>query len=301
MGIDLKEATKPNFLIVGAAKSGTTSLARYLSMHPEIYLSTTKEPRFLISNTIKNINKKDPSYKYLMSNSIFSLKNYLNLFKDRKEKMLGEASIHYLYHHQEAIQNIKKYLGVNTKIIILLRNPVDRAISNWKYQDKDLLGFSEALKNEDDRINKGFNSFWFYTKLGFYHMQVKSYIDNFTNVKVILFEDFIKDTSLVMNELHQFLEVDPNFIHENFKRYNESSLAITPKHDFSKVFLKTQKRINFFKRLVDNKILSNFFYFNKKNLVMKDDIEFLKELYIQDIQKLQKLINRDLSKWLKNN
>lgn len=301
MEIDFKEIVKPNFLIVGAAKTGTTSLARYLSTHPDIYLSSIKEPRFLIANTIKETNKKDPSYEYLMSNTIFSLKKYLNLFTDRKEKVLGEASVHYLYHYKEATQNIKKYLGINTKIIILLRNPVDRALSNWKYQDKDFLDFRDALKNEDDRIKKGFNSFWFYTQLGFYYKQVKYYLNNFNNVKVVLFEDFVEDTDLVMRELYNFLDVNPNYRNESYKRHNESTLAIIPKHNFIKSFLKTQKRINLFKKLADRKNISNFFYFNKKDLVFKDDIEFLKELYIQDIQKLQKLINRDLSKWLKNN
>ncbi len=289
---------KPNFLIVGAAKSGTTSLAKYLDEHPDIYISKVKEPRFLISNTIKSISKKDPSYKHLTSNSILKLKDYLALFRNRKEKALGEASIHYLYHKEEAVENIKKYLGTDVKIIVLLRSPVFRAISNWKYQDKDFLDFRSAVKNEQRRKKEGFNSFWFYTSLGFYYNQIKFYMDNFNHVQVVLFEDFIKNTYVVMKNLYSFLDVDYNYENINFDKHNANTLTVVPKSKFLKSRINSQKRVNVFKDLVSMRIVPKTLYFDKKDMYSDDDISYLKKLYEEDIKKLQKLINQDLSNWL---
>ena len=298
MRFNISNVTKPNFLIVGAAKSGTTSLANYLNNHPDIFISKIKEPRFLIADTIKNTSKKDPSYTHIVKSSVLQTENYFNLFKNKKEKAIGEASVHYLYHYQEAINNIKKYLGTNTKIIIVLRNPVSRAISNWKYQDKDFLDFELAINSENKRIKEGFNSFWYYSKLGYYHDQVKSYMENFKNTKVILFEDLINNTSDVMTDLYYFLGVDYNFKNQSYKVHNQSSFSIIPTSRYLKGFLKNQKRVNAFKKLKHKNLIPKKLYQIKEDLITEKDIMLLKNLYNEDIKKLQKLIDRDLTNWL---
>ena len=123
--------SKPNFLIVGAAKAGTTSLAKYLGAHPDIFIPEQKELRFFIKDTILQINPKDPLLEGILKQSILDKEEYFSLF-DVKEKLTGDASVHYLYHHEEAILNIKKYVG-DVHIIIMLRNPVKRAISNYEF------------------------------------------------------------------------------------------------------------------------------------------------------------------------
>ncbi|WP_418512676.1 sulfotransferase [Corallibacter sp.] len=298
MSVDYKNKIKPNFLIVGAAKAGTTSLAKYLDEHPDIFISKIKEPRFLIANTIKKTSKSDPSHNHLISTSVLNEDNYFSLFEKRTEKAIGEASVHYLYHNKEAIENTIKYLGPETKIIILLRDPVKRAVSNWKYQDKDFLYFREALKEEESRKREGFNSFWYYKELGFYFNQVQAYYENFKNVKVILFEDFVKNTSSIMNSLYEFLDVDTNFTNREFIKHNDSSLSIMPKSEYLKKLLNTQKKVNTFKKLINKKIIPKRLYLKKKELIYDQDIDFLKNIYKEDINKLQKLINQDLSNWL---
>ncbi len=293
-----KTEYKPNFLIVGAAKAGTTSLAKYLDEHPNIYMSKVKEPRFLISNAINGISKKDPSYSYLRSNSVLNLKDYVALFKDRQEKIFGEASVHYLYHKEEATENIKKYLGLDVKIVIVLRNPVHRAISNWKYQDKDFLDLKEALNNQELRKSQGYNSFWYYKDLGFYHNQVKYYMDNFDNVKIILFEDFVSNTNNVLRDLYGFLEVDDTFQNNNFERYNANTSTIIPKGKVLHYLVNSQARVNVFKYLVNKKIIPKNLFLDKNTLVTNEDVSYLKDLYKEDIKKLQKLIKQDLTNWL---
>ena len=111
------EVYLPNFLIVGAAKSGTTSLYQYLHEHPEIFMSGNKEPRFFISSVFTNMSSDDPRYSALLDLTITEYDEYTKLFRDAgKYKAIGEATATYLYYYQEAIPNIKKYLN-DVKII----------------------------------------------------------------------------------------------------------------------------------------------------------------------------------------
>ncbi len=290
--------SKPNFLIVGASKSGTTSLAKYLSLHPQIFIPAKKEPRFLISEVIKSVSRKDPSYNYLRKNSTLDLRKYLELFDGKTEKAIGEGSVHYLFHHDVAIPNIIKHLGPETKIIILLRNPVDRAISNWRYQDKDFLDFKSALEKEEERIRLNYNSFWHYKKTGFYYEQVKAYLDNFEHVKTILFEDFVTKTSAIVEEIFEFLDVQPDFKIDSFKQYNQSSITVVPKSGPLKFLFRTQKGINLFKHLVRLKLVPKAFWLDKKKMVDTQDRLVLKKSYLDDVSKLQRLLNRELSSWI---
>ena len=108
----------PNFLIVGAAKSGTTSLYNYLNQHPEVFMPTfnldgvnVKEPQFFVKQKI--INK--------IHFGIWDWESYKDLFKKaQNHQAIGEASVFYLYYYEEAIKNIKRYLNSEVKIIIIL-------------------------------------------------------------------------------------------------------------------------------------------------------------------------------------
>jgi hypothetical protein len=122
----LKSASevKPNFLIVGAAKSGTTSLYNYLKQHPDIYMPKHKEPLFMTSEIYANLSEKDPRRHLNDEAKVYTYEDYLRLFADAKnEQMLGEASATYLYYYDVAIPKIKRYLG-DPKIVIMLRDPV---------------------------------------------------------------------------------------------------------------------------------------------------------------------------------
>ena len=124
----------PNFLIVGAAKCGTSSLHNYLNQHPDIFMPSynklgmkVKEPRFLIKDLVKN----------RLPNGVWSFEEYKSLFTDVKNaKLVGESTVLYLYYYEHAIKNIKHYLGKDVKIIIMLRNPIDRAYSAYSFASR---------------------------------------------------------------------------------------------------------------------------------------------------------------------
>ena len=203
-----KKMTKnnlPNLLIVGAAKSGTTSLHNYLNQHPEIFMSHHKEPHFLISNEIGEMR---------IPNSILEISDYSDLFDHSDDfKYKGESSVMYLLYPDIAINNIKKFLGKECKIIIMLRNPIDRAFSGYqhvkRYNTMENLSFEDALWNSDDRYhnNPNMTPASRYLALGKYYLQVKKFKESFKNVHIIIYDDYKNDINKELNHVINFLKL----------------------------------------------------------------------------------------------
>lgn len=282
---------QPNFLIVGAAKSATTSFAKYLGKHSKIFVPNVKEPRYFVSETLRSNNRKDPLYSQIKKSSVLDKTEYYNLFRSNKE-LKGEASVHYLYHHLEAIPRIKSELG-DIPIIMILRNPVDRAISNWMYIGADYFNFEKALSNEGKRIKNNYNSFWYYRQLGFYSDQVKAYLENFSKVKVILYDDIENDIQNVLHETFTFLGTHNEKIDTSIK-YNTKKTYDSKINTFNRS-LKIKRRvynIAFFLKM--DKLFFRARSKNISNLTLSSlNLEFK-----NDIICLEKIIERDLSTWL---
>ena len=299
----------PNFLIVGAAKSGTSSLYHYLKQHPKIYMTekeNNKETHFFIEP--KNILGIGPGH--YGKGIIINFYNYKKLYQSNtfsKYIASGEASVSYLYFFEQSIPNIIRYLK-NPKIIIILRNPINRAFSNYLHHVRDGLedlSFEEALKSQKKRKEK--NWWWGYqfTDLGFYYHQVKAYLDNFDQVKIYLFDDLKKDTLSLVKDMYGFLGVDTSFTPDVSIKYNVSGI---PKNKFIHKFL---KKPNILKSIVKPVVKTLIPYKERRKVIEKikmknlqkpqikpETREYLKNLYREDILKLQDLIKRDLSIWL---
>ncbi len=183
--------TLPNFLIIGAAKSGTTSLYVYLMQHPEIYMSPVKETHFFSFDSESKMTKGpgDPIHK-----AITDFNEYQALFDGvTDEKAIGEASTSYLY-RPEAPGRIHKILP-DAKLIAILRNPADRAFSAYMHVVRDeretAKDFAEALSYEENRKAAGWEPIWHFTSVGHYYEHLKRYYDLFhpDQIKVYLHED----------------------------------------------------------------------------------------------------------------
>jgi hypothetical protein len=292
-----RQVNLPDFLIVGANKGGTTSLYHYLKQHPRIYMPMAKEPNFFLfgDSPPEKINRRFAVF--------WQWKNYLDLFKDAADgQVIGEASTPYLTHYEKVIPAIKKFVPHwrDVKIIMVLRNPAERAYSNylmfrnWGLEKRTA---GEAL-DPDRARNEG------YLKAGFYYPQVKAYIDNFRHVRVYLLEDLRKDPQGAVKDLFRFLGVDPTFTPDTSTKYNPSGeprsgslhkLINTPGIIGSKLpFLKLiplETRVRWTAQLAG------------LNLRKKKDMDpslrkRLQDMYREDILKLQALIGRDLSRWI---
>ena len=297
----------PNFLIVGAAKSGTSSLHNYLNQHPEVFMPSynkevmkVKEPRFLIKDLVQ----------HRLHNGVWNWEEYKSLFnKVNDEISIGESTVLYLYYYKHAIDNIKKYLGENVKIIIMLRNPTDRAYSAFQHVSRGLKeqnSFEEALKIEKGRMNKesSLTPMVMYKEMGLYHDMVRAYKENFKNVHIIFYEDFRDDTEGEIKKIFKFLElslsVNIDFVSRHNvggKRWkNEKMKHVFMKNNPLKSALKKAIPKSLRKGVRDKLISAS----TDKVAPMKENTRVkLNEFFKEDVKKLSDLLNRDLTHWTK--
>ena len=206
----------PNLLIVGAAKSGTTSLHNYLKQHSDIFMSDHKEPHFFINNEI-GTNR--------IPNGISKYDDYIALFKNSESyKYRGESSTMYLQFPDISIKNINKYLNDDVKIIIMLRNPIERAFSGYqhvkRYNVMENLDFEDAIKQCENRyfINTNFTPATRYINIGLYYNMVKKFQANFgENMHIVIYDDFIADTQNELSKIFSFLNISDCVINTNQK------------------------------------------------------------------------------------
>ena len=301
----MKQIIKPNLFIVGAAKSGTTSLYNYLKMHPGIFFSERKEPYYFSSKYVDfNHNGKGDRQK---EQFVRDLEKYEKLFsKWNGEKIIGEASVDYLY-YSECADDIKKY-SPNAKIIIMLRNPIDRAYSAYMHLIRDVREnqtFEEALKLEESRIKNNYSFIWRYKQVGLYSNQVKRYLEIFgkNNVKIIIFGDFMKNTDLILKEIYNFLEISDEGNIGYKKIHNKSG---KPKVKWiNEILYNKDLKIKKMKYLIPIKCRKKIKYWIvSKNTIrirmLEKQRSYLIEYFREDILKLEKIINSDLSKWLES-
>ncbi|MBJ7900106.1 MAG: sulfotransferase [Cyanobacteria bacterium RI_101] len=298
----------PNFLVIGAAKSGTTSLYYYLKEHPEIYMSPLLEPKFFSFWNQRDLVFNGKGDQEANSHVITNLEAYKNLFSEcANEKAIGEISPCYLYYENSA-KNIYKLLP-NVKIIVILRNPSERAHSNFCHllsaRRENLYNFSEALKIEQKRIINNWEYFWRYKSQGFYYQKLKNYFKLFNSeqIKVILYEDYKSDCQSVLSDIFKFLEVNPDFESNVEKRYN---ITESPTGPFLNSLIKLkEKNREAVQQLIPPSLRTRIFKSIKKldkpaksTLLGQDVKAQLINDYKEDILKLQQLLNRDLSHWL---
>ena len=213
---------KPDFIIVGSARCGTTSLFQYLAQHPGLKPSRIKEPKFFTYNFYENL--RGPGDETTAFGLVKNEQDYGQLWgKSKATGLCYEGSSDYLYYFNSAIPKIKAYCG-DPKIIISLRDPSARAFScfmNHVRDNRESLEFAEALKEEKARIEANYGWMWHYAEGGKYYEAVKAYFDNFTNVCVLSFEDFERNPQEVLDHLTSFLNVDP-FVFDIRTRYSQS-------------------------------------------------------------------------------
>ena len=298
-----KDINLPNLLIVGAAKSGTTSLHNYLNQHPDIYMSEHKEPHFLINSDIgvKRVHK-----------AVIELNDYKEMFMtDDSYKYKGESSVMYLAFPEICIKNIKRFLMKDIKVIIMLRNPVERAFAgylhNLRYNPSEILSFEDAIDQSEARyhIEKDMTPDTRYLHVGMYSSQVKLFVDTFNeNVHVILYDDYVRDINSCINEVFDFLDVERVPV-DTSRRYMVDGWMFKNKI-LRDLFISQNKIKSIVKKLLSNKVLRNSVKNRLMNLSISKTPEMSKKIrdrlvkyYKDDIIELSELLKRDLGNWLK--
>ncbi len=296
---DEQRMTMPNFLVIGAMKSGTTALYYYLEQHPQVYMSPVKEPNFFCRWEQESSDSKP----------ITRIEGYQDLFKDvSNERAIGEASHCYLY-EPEAAARIQQHVP-DAKLVAILRNPVDRAYSHFLHMVRNgtepLTDFAQAIRKEATGVLQT-GSFQDYVGRGRYYEQLKRYFDAFDQrqIKIYLYEDLSNAPTDTLQDIFRFLGVDDSFVPDVSLRRNVSGY---PRHKALDEFL---RRPSSFKGALKvylpwrlrRRLSRAFDDLKTRNLVQPpavraEDRQHLVKVYREDILKVQGLIQRDLSGWL---
>lgn len=286
---------KVDFFIVGAPKAGTTSLYHYLNEHPEIEMSLQKEPDFFSDIEIAK------QGMYYGKNRISTIEEYHQLFNDNS-LLKGEASVSYLFYKGVA-QKIKEY-NANAKIIIMLRNPVDRAFSHY-LMDYRLGIVSDSFEDIIRKKSKSKYKDLFYqqyVEVSEYANQVKEYLNIFdsNNVLILDYDNLKKDIYSEVKKVYKFLSVSVDDNVDLEKKHNTYSM---PKNNFiriiySFVFLRRVLTFLFPSKLVKKVRSILFKEENKPKLDVETRLE-LNEYFKSDVKKLSEILKKDFTKWTK--
>ncbi|MBA3646963.1 MAG: sulfotransferase [Chitinophagales bacterium] len=301
----------PNLFIVGAAKAGTTTLHYALAKHPQVYMSEKKEPGYFAwpeeSLSFINNGKLITQPRFLVNH----LDDYLRLFENGKSKKIrGESSTTYLFFYQKTIANIKRIHpdAEQVNIVIALRNPVERAFSQYMHKLRDAaetLSFEEAIDLEEKRKDENWHFDYQYIQRGFYYNQVKAYLDNFRNVKIYLNEDLRNQPLNVGKSLEEFLNIE--LLPMDFS--GDLNVSGEPKMESLNTFLKKPNPVKkllgqllpkTLRRKMRLRIQSTVYKYNlEKKEINPETKATLTKVYYEDVMKLQDLIKRDLGLWMK--
>jgi hypothetical protein len=309
----------PDFLIVGAARSATTTLFYYLDQHPDTSMSLVKEPHFFsfYSHRPHYMElSRDRLDAYIYNGFSYSIEDYSSLYKPmHASNMLGEASTSYLYFHEQVIKNVTALYGQlanQIKIIILLRNPVDRAWSHFlfhKRNGRENLDFSTAVNPQciTTRMNQGISYNWDYLGFGRYYEQVKAYRDNFDNVLVVLTEDFTRHPVGTVMTIMRFIGINPRIPDNMSGIYNVSGKPKNILSSFiSKAIYQPNPLARFIKRALPLILMHRLKYVRfraadylmTKEEINEKDRRYLVDYYRPDINKLSGLLDRNIEHWL---
>jgi hypothetical protein len=291
----------PNFLIIGAAKAGTTALHAYLQQHPQIYMTPDKETNFFAFEG-ETLNFQGPGDDAIAKFSITDLTTYQKEFQGVKgEQAIGEACPLYLY-SAKAAQRIYDYLP-QVRLIAILRNPIDRAYANFLHLVRDdrepEKDFALALQAEKMRIENHWEWFWHYIQLGYYGVQLQRYYSLFdpSQIKVYLYED-LRDNSLdLVQDIFRFLQVEENFVPDMTIRPNKSGMPKNPL--LHQLLTKPNPIKTLLKPLFPATLRQKIQHQNLTTPTITPAVrEQLREIYREDILATSDLIGRDLSSWL---
>ena len=309
----------PNFFIVGTGKAGTTSLHDYLGQHPQIYMSPVKEPcyfspeiraEYLSEETQKHVAKQSLHLAGLLDDGqpvkplgwlAADWNDYVRLFQNvAGETAIGEASAAYLW-SGTAAGNIRSRIP-EAKIVMILRDPAERAYSHYLHQLAVGLTdstFREHIQECERQSGKELNIWYPFLEIGLYHEQVKRFFDAFprNQIRIYEYEKDWRDPAGLLSGLFEFLNVDVNFRPDISRKSHERR---APRSAGIHRFLKRHgvwEQLKALVPLVFRPRLSSVVFRSDSLTIEPADRKYLVDYYSDVVRKLETLLNRDLSGW----
>jgi len=257
----------PNYLVIGAPRSGTSWLARNLRTHPQVYLSPEKEIHFFDRHYTK------------------SIAWYEKLFKDLQEIAVGEATPEYLY--GEKVPGLIHQVLPDVKLIASLRDPTERAYSHYCYRHRDnkkAISFEQQLNKNQLLIEKSL-----------YAENLQRYYDLFpkSNILILRYEDIKTSPDVYMSSIFGFLGVDDSFVPPFLAKVVNSSAS----RSRSRIIHKISNKLSKLRFDRASNIIDKISHRDIPPISKKTRKELIEKYFLNDINKLEKLIDQDLSQW----
>lgn len=299
----------PNFVIAGAAKAGSTWLADALSQHPDVFVTPYKDCHFFAFEGDRPY-FTGPGDDWTNRNVITTRAQYEQLFcHATTERAVGEGSVYYLCRPTSFFQ-MRKHLGPEAKVLLVLRNPVDRSFSAYGHMVRDgretTTDFVDALGRESCRISAGWEDLWRYVELSRYARQVEAALSALGQhrVKIWRFDDLQVDHLRVLRETFEFLGVDSSFRADAAVRLNPSG---TPRSRSLNYFLRGNHMLKPILRpvvpqTIRKQVFKRLNARNMRPLTFPEELRpQLAELFAEDVEALSSLTGLSLSSWLPAN
>jgi hypothetical protein len=220
----------PDFFIAGAPKAGTTALHAALATHPGLYLSPVKEPKYYLTGgrPPAREHQRGPGDAHSAQEWIWRRDRYLALFADAPPGAVAGESTPFYLHEREAHARIAADVP-GARVVVVVRDPVDRAVSNWVHLRADGLepeaDFRAAVRAEERRVAEGWAPFWHYRGLGRYGEQLRDLCRHVPREQVLLlrYRELVDTPRETLDRVSGFLGVEPGLAHavppENVKPY----------------------------------------------------------------------------------
>jgi hypothetical protein len=207
--------TGPTFLVVGAGRCGTTALAEGLRTHPDVFVTSPKEPHYFALHGT-TVDFQAPGDEATINRvAVTDPRAYLALYPGHKgHTARGDASVSTLYYHERAIPEIQR-LAPGVSIVIMLREPVERAHSAFDYMrargfetKADLLA---AVRDEDERVALRWHHLWHYSRMSHYATSVEAFQSAFgpERVGIWFYDDLQRDYVATVGEVLRFIGTSP--------------------------------------------------------------------------------------------
>lgn len=313
-----RHGTLPNFFLVGAMKAGTTAIYDVLRSHPDVFCSPIKEPNFfcddIVPETFSDVFKPSHSFnadsyvdgpmdQFAHIAYIRDPSTYARMFRHvSRERVIGDFSTSYLF-SSTAAANIRDSVP-NPRVLIVLRNPVERAISHYLMDNRIGIAnepLGDLLQKELTASRRGWCITNQYIELGLYFEQVKRYLMNFPRrrIKIVIYDDLRRNFQKTTEEIFSFLGIDLVERGLNDVRRNTAKCSRFP--ELNKWLYQSGLK-NTVSQYVPKSIVrwGKKYYYGRtaRTNVSLAERERLRSIFRDDVHELSKLLARDLSGWV---
>ena len=298
----------PDFFVIGAPKAGTTALYRCLKQHPDLYLSPVKETYYFATEGEPPISP-GPCGNFLHESQMWKPSTYFKQFAGvSTQKAVGEGSTIYLYAAGIAAGRIRRAVP-QAKIVAILRQPAERAYSSYTYWrqlgQEPARTFPEALAHEETRLKEKWFPVFCHRAQGYYHSFLSIYYGTFPReqIRIYLYEEWKHTPMAVLQDLFAFLGVDGNvtptiprlnvtrlprsqWLHQLAERAGQAGAGVAGQA--------VRRRIAAVLRRIDT-----MYNLAPPPPLLPRTRALLTAVYREDILRLQDLLGRDLTHWLR--